>query len=310
MRLGLFSLCLLACGPGPELSDDPGETGTVYVGGDFPDPPAGGWQLANQDLEVPPYSERQYCLFGTYDGDDAAVVSQIALQDEAFGHHMTLLATTYTTSEFPDGTLYDCTEEESLSMLRFSPIFVSGRLELPDGMGIELKNGTRWILQTHYINPTGDTVFASDAMNIGFAAPESIDTWVASVAHSTLDIDVPPGGEQTSRVDCAVEQDLELVWLNSHMHQWGSAFSVDFTPIATGVAERIYEIPEWLPEHRADSPSLDLWDDPLHIAAGDRFETTCSWFNDTDEPLGFPQEMCVMVAMAWPLREPITCIDM
>ena len=303
-------MLIVGCGDGTtELDDGTDEPGVKVVGGDFDDPPEGGLQFVLEDMEIPPHEERQYCLFGTYKGETAGIVSQIGLQDAAYGHHMTMLSTLYPTSDFPDGTLMDCSDKDSLNMILMEPLFVSGSLELPPGMGLELESGTRYIVQSHYINTTADTLIATDAINIGLKPESEINTWIASVAHSTVNFEIPVGESATFSIDCVWEEEVELVYLSSHMHQWGEAFSVDYTPVATGATERIYDIEQWLPEHRDDPPGNDMWDAPMHLVPGDMFTTRCTWFNDTDEVLGFPQEMCAAVGMAYPLRSPVTCAD-
>ena len=43
------------------------------------------------------------------------------------------------------------------------------------------------------------------------------------------------------------------------------------------------------------------------MSQGDVVRTTCNWFNDTEEPLEFPQEMCDSVGLVYPQLTPVIC---
>jgi hypothetical protein len=48
---------------------------------------------------------------------------------------------------------------------------------------------------------------------------------------------------------------------------------------------------------------------PLTIPAGDVLEVECEYFNDTDQPLRFPSEMCVAWSYQFPADHEIDCVD-
>jgi hypothetical protein len=56
-----------------------------------------------------------------------------------------------------------------------------------------------------------------------------------------------------------------------------------------------------------DNPEIRTWTDPLHLDAGDVLRMTCAWDNDTDLPLGWPEEMCVGLMYYGPGRGWLTC---
>jgi len=307
-------LSLFACS-GPDADTSSGGGVIDLRPSSFPAPPAGGLQFLSGEMEIPPYSEAQFCLMGTYEGPDVGVTSMATYQPD-FGHHVVVLGTSYTTSEVPDGELFDCTAVESLDMLRTEPLFVPGGeddgeggsvVTLPEGMGVLMESGQRYILQSHYINTGPDTLLVQDAVNYGLLQEDEVTTWAATVAHSRVGMSLPPGQETTVAIDCEWEEPLSLFQLGSHMHEWGTSFSVDWAH--AGGTERVYDIPDWDPEYRDDPIILDLAGDPIEVQPGDVFTTTCAWYNDTDEALEFPQEMCASFGMVFPKRDPITCWD-
>lgn len=307
MPTAALLLVLLAC------TDDPGAD-TAGAEDAFPDPPEGGMQLITPELEIPPYTEKEYCWFGTYEGATVGLHASQGFQAEG-GHHVLMLGTNYLPEEHPDGELIDCTEKDSIDMLRMEPLFIQGSYDpayaeaasLPPGMAIELKQDQRWIVQTHYINTTGETLLARDALNMAFLEEEEVETWAATLAHSTIGIDLPPGQETSVTVDCEIEEELHLLNISGHMHEHGTSFSAVLQ--RDGVSETLYEVPQWTAEYRDDAPMTDFGADPLALHVGDRLLTTCTWFNDSETALGFPAEMCATTGVAWPLRSASTCVE-
>ena len=281
----------------------------------LPPPPEGGLQLVSAELEIPPYTEQQYCLFGTYEGEDIGLHASEEFQ-AASGHHVVMLGTNFTTSEHPDGEMIDCTGENDIDMLRAEPLFIQGAYDdrypsaasLPEGMAIKLAHGARYILQSHHINTTGTPILVQDAINLILTPAEEVDTWAATYAHSSINISIAPGESKTLTITCEFEEELSLLNLMGHMHEHGTAFSVD--AVIDGASSQLYDVPDWLPEFRDDGDLilLDFGDEPLQVQPGDTFTTTCSWHNSTDHTLQFPEEMCATVGVAYPRESALTCL--
>ncbi len=297
-----------------------GETETEYTDlrHDWPDPPEGGIQYKMPDLEIPAYTDMMACFFGTYEGEDIGIDMVETFQDESYGHHVILLGTSADSVEYPDGTVIDCSTEDQLDMDDLSPLFIPagagddesglGDMDLPDGMAIKYKTGARWILQSHYINPTDTPFITADAVNVGFVPADEVETWVAPFVNNVMDVDLPANQETTTVMECEWEKEVSVLFLLGHMHEWGSAFQLDWIK-ADGTEETIYEVPEWTVEYR-DEPPVETYDvDSFTVQPGDRFRTTCTWDNDTDEALGFPAEMCTSTGLVYPQTVPIMCTD-
>jgi hypothetical protein len=87
------------------------------------------------------------------------------------------------------------------------------------------------------------------------------------------------------------------------MHEWGTSFSVR----SVDDDALVYDIPVWDPVYR-DAPVVsDHTGDPMQMPAGSRWETTCAWRNETDQPIGFPHEMCVTVSFVYPQKTTVIC---
>jgi hypothetical protein len=306
----LLAYALLACG-GPDDTDisvvdlrlDPA---------DIPSPPAGGDQWEGPDVIVQPYSEVQYCLFGTYTGPDVGLTYFESFQG-AGAHHLILLGTSATTQVHPDGELIDCTKTSDIPMTDFEPLINaeptgagSSKIELPEGMAVKLRSGQRYVVQAHYVNTSDETRRYLDLMNVGLVDPETVTTWAAAFALTDVDLSLPAGQSTTVTFDCDPETSYNLLYVTGHMHEWGTSFALD--AVTGDATDELFTIPAWDPQYR-DLPPIAKWGEGEMVwSPGTQLRTTCTWFNDTEEELDFPSEMCATYGMLYPSVTPVVCV--
>jgi hypothetical protein len=278
---------------------------------DFPDPPAGGWQIRTEPMVIPSGQERFFCYFVRYEGEDVGITSLETFQND-FGHHNQLMITTASEREFPDGTMFDCTGQAALSMVEAQPLVMSRPIEqghtkvdLPEGMAVKLASGTRLMVQSHYVNASADDIRVEDAMNLALVPAADVALWGAAFVHVGTDFALPPHEETSLTVDCTWDADESILFLLGHMHEQGVRYAIDWTSAAG--TERIYEVAQWSPVYRNEPPQNDYTSEPFAVHAGDHFVTTCTWQNETDDVLEFPEEMCATVGIAYPTAVPIIC---
>ena len=305
---------LAACSGKDATSDDTGALDAVDARVDFPDPPVDGQQFITPEWTIEPHTEVQYCYVTTWRGGDTAINFQGTYQSH-FGHHIIFLATKASEADLPDDTQFDCTLVEALPMEDLEPLVVapvvgsgdppSNEYTMPDGMGVRLKDGTRLVMQSHYVNTSADRLLVQDAINLGLVDQDQVETWMAPFAHTDVDLVLPPNQETTLEVSCTWEEDVNVLFLTGHMHEWGTRYAIDWTHGDT--TERIYEIETWDPAYRDVPPVNDYEGTPLTLSAGDTFTTTCTWWNDQDTALTFPHEMCATSGMVYPQKVPLIC---
>lgn len=304
---------LLACAVTPE--DSAAEADYVderLEAGDVDPVPEGGEQWYGPDLILEAGADVQYCTFGTYTGPDIAITSFESFQASP-GHHLIILGTTASTVDYADGETVDCTKTNQM-MTSFEPLINAepidaGRSEivLPGGMGVKLNEGQRWVVQSHYVNTTTDRIRVRDVMNIGFAPEEEIEIWAAAFALTQTNLSLPPAQESSLSFDCHFDEQYELMYLTGHMHEYGTEFSFEYGEADT--LETIYEIPVWQAEYR-DRPPLNKYaPGEFLFNPGSTLRTNCTWFNDTDEAIAFPDEMCATYGMLYPSLSPVVCSD-
>lgn len=303
----LSLLMLFAC------TEAPVDDGPLDLRVDLPELPTFGAQILGPEVEIAPYTEQQFCTFGTFDGEDLGIQVGTAYQDGSYGHHAVILLASPLVEDRPDGEAWDCNGADS--MAQSLPLVVPteppragvAAMTLPAGLAVRIDAGTRYILQSHYLNTSDQALLVRDVMNLDGVPAAEVDTFASVFTHVALDIEVPPQGEQTLTASCEWEDEVEVLTVFGHMHEWGTAFSVDH--VRDEEAERLYDVPAWDPAYRDAPPRETFARGELIVEAGDVFETTCSWANTTDETLRFPHEMCAFTGLVAPAEEPIVCVD-
>lgn len=315
-----FTLLLVACGAPDSPTDDDTASGAdgdvLDLTVEFPAAPEGGIEIRTPVFEVPPYSESIFCYFGTYTGPTVGVTFMQPLDAELYSHHNQLKAVY--DEEYADGEMIDC--ETSGQMSAYVPLFESVGIEpgpetaggnwlnLPDGVAMKLQEGQRWVLDMHYINPTGQTLRVNNGVNIDFIETEEVDAWASSIQFDSGPLDIPPG-VHTEQFDCPFDRDANVLSVLGHMHSHGTSYSIDHTD-SDGVTERIYEVPEWDGGWHPYYPVLESYSPgAFPVRTGETFSTACGYFNDEDHAIGFPDEMCTTVVVMYPLEEPLLCAD-
>jgi hypothetical protein len=271
--------------------------------------PVDGLQVQTPCVEVPPHVNRYHCQFGTYTGPDVGIVSMVQFYSEHSHHNQLMVVREDEGHE--DGVLYDCTDWGDIR--DYEPMMadagsVDGRnvIDMPEGFAFKLESGTRYLLETHYINPGTSPIAVNDGINLGLVSASEVTDWVASF-HFDAPVKIPAGSEHTACVVCDVEHDVGVLSMVGHMHEWGSRFTVDLT--RDGEKNRIYEVPEWSSEWTDDPREIiDSFEAGTYgFLAGDQLKSCCTWVNDTEEQLRYPDEMCTFIGVAHPLDAPWKC---
>ena len=289
------------------------EGDTIDVRGAFPNAPEPGIELRAPSFEVPPYSEGFWCYYGTYTGPTVGVTWFEPLQTNAYSHHN--LLRNVTDGGMPDGTMMEC--PPTGDMYDYAPLFegvgvqpsetATNWLEMPEGVAIQFQEGQKYVLDMHYINPTGCTMVVQNGANIGTIDLADVEQWAAPIRMDGGIVEIPSGEAATLSYDCEFPTDMTVLSVGGHMHEHGTSYEVDWVR-DSGEAERIYEIDPWDEEYR-DFPILANFDEgELDVEAGDAFRTYCNWFNETESLLTYPEEMCTTFVVAYPLERALSCV--
>jgi len=293
---------LLAC-PAAEKQGEDSDTQGVDVldlRAEYPDPPAGGFQILTPDLEVPAFSESLYCLFGVWDEPDVGVNLFTPLASNDYLHHGLFKDANDVEGAVP-GAFLPCGEDDQSVSARTAPIFNSIRLtlpkgtgnqlNLPDGVAVKLSSGQIWSADVHFINPTDTPILVNAAFNLGLIPAEEVTRWVGSFDHDVGFLELPPEAETTKTFDCPLEAGTDLVSVLAHMHGYGVRYLVELVRESGEVIE-LLRVGEWEADYRYASPFRMFMPGQHVVQEGDLLRTHCTWLNPLEETVGFPDEMC------------------
>ncbi len=318
MRSPLLLLILPALG----ACTQPADTGsgsavvdlTMTAGVDYPavGPTDISWEMPA--FEVPPYTDTQMCLAGTYTGPDVALTTFGGYQQAEYGHHVLLLGTSTNAIDMPDGEFFDCTQTADLPMSDLQPIILptggNGEafgMALPTGIATKLRSGQRTILQVHNVNTSGNTLLVN-AIGISNTIPDDqVTDWAAPWTTNEDKFSIPAHSAQTDTFDCTFATPYNMLYFIGHMHEWGTHFKLEKID-PDGTSTTFYE-EQWDPAYRDTPPIEDHTASPFVAEAGSVWRTTCEWYNDTDNDLTFPGEMCAAVSMVYPALTADICSD-
>ena len=297
----LLPLAFLACSSAS--SDTAQEVPTL-------EPPAEGegFQFA-MEATVEPFSEAWICSIYPLEIDEPANVNWATFLQNEGTHHMTLSTPALDGNHGLAHGEYDC-EELYENMLPDQLMFFGGQgtgggeLHLPEGVAATFPVGLDVLHEIHYVNPTPDPVkLYSYANAYTITNAEVTDRiWGGQVRDETIEI--PANSEHTEWTRCEMNSDVEVHFLASHTHEKGIRFDISrFDGESTG--EVFYSNDDW------HDPLITQYDPPLVVPAGEGFEYSCTWKNDTDQPISYgttaKDEMCNLSIVHTPMNMAAAC---
>jgi hypothetical protein len=287
---------LLACSPDPADSADADAIPSL-------DPPAAGEgvQMAITGT-APPNAETWLCVVYDLETTELTSVNRVEYLQTAGTHHMTI-STTAMGERIEPGT-YNCADLYADSSMMENAIMMfgsqgdeSGDLRLPEGVVAQVPAGIQIVHEIHYLNTGPDEVPLYSYVN-AYSIPESEVTgtiWGGQVRDETIEI--PAGGDHSEWTRCVMNEEVDVLFLASHTHSLGRQFTIaPFDGTTTG--EVFYSNADW------HDPLLTQYTEPIHLTAGQGFEYTCTWRNESDEAVSYgytaADEMCNMTLIFTP----------
>lgn len=258
-------------------------------------PPAEGegFQLA-LDHFVPPYTEVWQCNVYRLETETMSNVNSIEFQQNEGMHHMTISTTGFTGGQIEPGS-YDCNslyadQMDSLLMMFGSQGDAHDLLTLPEGVVARVPANIDIVHEIHYVNTTDQPLDLYSRVN-AYTIPDSDVTsgiWGGNVRDEHINI--PANAEaHTEWTRCVMNEDIEVLFMASHMHQLGIAFNVRLFDGTTS-GDIFYTNDDW------HNPKIIKYDEPIIVPAGTGFEYSCTWKNPNDFDINYgltsDDEMC------------------
>ena len=274
-----------------------------------PPAPEDGFQISMFGT-APPYAEVWLCSVYNLPTEEAAAVNSVQYLQNEGTHHMTLSTTALSATPLEEGN-YDCPDLYANSSLMQDIVMMfgsqggaEGTLTLPEGVAANLPGGLQILHEIHFVNTTDTEIPIYSYVN-GYTIPqdEVVDgIWGGTVRDEHLEI--PPGERHTEWSRCVMNEDVEVQFLASHTHAMGVEFTIaPFDGATTG--DIFYSNDDW------HDPKIQQYTPGLTVPAGQGFEFSCTWENDTDEVVNYgllsTNEMCNMAIVFTPFSTSAEC---
>ena len=189
----------------------------------------------------------------------------------------------------------------------FFPDGTGDWLSLLPGYAFRIEEDQKIKLDVHFVYPTEDALLANAAVNLELIPEEEVEVWVGGFELDKGGFELPPGERATASFDCPMPAGSSILSLGGHMHSSGEEFRVEW--VRGEEVTPLYEVSDWLPEYRFASPRSQFFPGQVQMEEGDVLRTTCTWMNETNEALAFPDEMCTTFGVATELMSGLICED-
>jgi hypothetical protein len=287
-------------------SCSPSEDGSPDVAGQCAEPPCMSAQAGDGALElsvqtgeftVPSGEDFFQCFHTSYIAEQELAVIGARGTQATGGHHITV----YYTLNVEEPHSKPCDDSE---MVEWNQIGAAGSetfdLDFPEGLGVRVPAGSQVVLQSHYINTTLEPITARDEATILLARPDELEGFLNDYVVLDTGFSVPPLKQTESVTTCRTPQDVEILRLLGHEHEWGTYFKLEEID-ETGTTKRVLHETDWLPEYTSNPPMHRYpREEPLMLIEGTRLRQTCRWNNTEAYALEFPREMCLTYALYYP----------
>jgi hypothetical protein len=276
--LPLTPLLLAACGGTEPAPDTVDENVLYFETGQFEVPPGDSFECFYTDT----FTDKELAVYGS-DG-----------QQGPGGHHIVV----YWTDIPREPTHHPCKDEEMVSWHQIAgsggeAATATDTLALPEGLANRVPAGKQLVIQAHYINVTGEMQTVNDWVKLKLMDPARVQAYVNYMAAVDETFEIPAHSKHTSTTTCTVERDFDIVLSLSHMHEYGTRYTLEEIDEQGAVLSTLRD-DAWSPVYTSHPP-IDRWtkDQPFSLKKGTRLRQTCTWDNTTAESLLFPREMCL-----------------
>lgn len=247
--------------------------------------------LTTEDHTVPVADDSFECMYTGYFTDRDIAISGAAGTQGPGGHHLLVY---YVDSK--EKGHHPCTDAEMITwhQVAVADSEANGEpvIDLPSGLAFHVPKGMQIAVQAHYINTTGKPEVVNEKVSLHLMDPAKVmgyaNLW--TVVDTTFKVSPQSKGKSVSHM--FVKDDVSLLLMGGHMHDFGTHFRLEIVG-RDGESDPLYD-EEWHPEYTSHPP-LHWYskENPLVLRRGTHIKQTCSWDNTSAKELSFPHEMCI-----------------
>lgn len=182
-----------------------------------------------------------------------------------------------------------------------------GTITIPDGLAFRIPAGTQLMMQTHWINASQEVRDGQVVVYVTAQPADSSRQVLDLFNVIKADFMIPAGQRVTGSTSCVLKQDVQLLTLTGHEHEFGSHVDIQ---LGDGANTTMLWSYDWQPSYQSAPPyTIYSVDQPLKLKAGQTLQVTCSWMNSTANDIAFPREMCIGTGFYYPAVGEIDCTD-
>lgn len=301
-----FAFISTGCGGGSEA-----EPGVDGGGGDAAGcsdgiclaPPDNGFQVQSQGTMIAAGEDVEYCEVVQLPGTaaDTYYVNKLESKMTNGSHHLIVVAVepgSNTESGLEVGQRVNCVGpggfgEDLIDVTGSQTIYDVDAF--PQGVGRVYRGGQFLVFNYHYLNATEAALPARAAVNFHLTDAADVEHVAVDFGFYNLSINTPPGESRSFTKTCYFNEDVMVHKLTRHTHKWGTDFTVWYAG-GPSDGEQIFTTPTY-------EDNDHIFPAPIMVPAGQGFTFECSYFNDTDDTLGFgtkaTDEMCILFGTYW-----------
>lgn len=289
---GLGVLGLMGCTGG-------GDSGGSGGSGGSGEPEKKTLDIKTPEYDVPAGESFECFYTDVVTEEELSVVAAAGIQGEG-GHHIIV----YYADEVRDPEHHPCDDAEMASWHQVVGANGLGTgepaISMPEGLAIRVPKGKQIVLQTHYINTTGETQKYHDEVAVELTEPDKVVAYANLFAVADMGFTVDPHATTTHVTQTTVKRDTQIILMGGHMHERGQSFKLEMLDDAGEVSEVMYD-EKWSAAYASHPPLLTYTiDDPRLLKKGTKLRQTCVWNNESADALQFPTEMCVTFGFYFP----------
>jgi hypothetical protein len=257
-------------------------------------------QLLSVDYQLDPGQELYLCKWVTVE-KDMLIHSITPIEGQATHHQVLAIETT---ANVPDGTA-PCDTQAEFNVLTWKMLFASGvgspTLTMPDNVALPVHAGDQLVLQLHLLNASTNAISSTASLDVVTLEPSAQPLAATMILAGPLPIhkstpDIPVGDNQVVTGGCTFDDPTHYFAVFPHMHQIGKHIQV--TATVGGTPTTVYDA-----DYSFDNQVFAEFK-PLDLKPGDKIGVTCTYDNQTGQPVHFGQsslnEMCFAISYLYP----------
>ncbi|MDA1192471.1 MAG: hypothetical protein O3A46_12410 [Candidatus Poribacteria bacterium] len=256
------------------------------------EPPTRGVQLHLEPFEIQPGSEREVFFAMPQELKETIYVNEINIRMKEGSHHFILYR--IAKGEPPLSVFRDLNPHDPQEFKMVDREYLIGsqtssyHVKFPEGVALRLEKGSRFDMNSHYLNLSGGTLYADEFcapdaytgevyVNLHTIPESDVKRLLHPIFNSNEKIDVPHGETRATTKTWKPGANARVLMLTSHMHRHGIKFEAERLG-----GQPLYETQKWY------DPDTVWFDPPLNVAPGDGIRHTATHRNhDRPETLRF-----------------------